>query len=327
MRRRGTRRTATSASRAGAGAGGARGGRGSARSTLQATFDHGERGLRALARSRGQRRPRLRRALGRPPPGRGHDRARPDRDPALRAARPIGATRPAPLDRPRPSCAAARSRSCAAARRRRPRGRALLTGFPSQASTGTRARVLTRSSSARRSFGSAPSSSSWRMLALRPRQASSNRNTRSRGSCSVARSTGTPPRCRPGAARATSADPPRSRSGEALARQPPDAARRTRRGSGVEGAQALAGPEVGRGAARNERIMWTAASVLRRDRVQRDEQHDPEPDQARSRDRRARPSGCLRQERAPPAITAASASAVSTSRYGKRAASCRAGRG
>ena len=54
-------------------------------------------GLRPVARPRRRGRPRLRRALGRPPPGRGHDRGGPDRDPPRRRRR--GRRRPAELDR------------------------------------------------------------------------------------------------------------------------------------------------------------------------------------------------------------------------------------
>ena len=69
-------------------------------------------GLRALARSRGPGRSRLRRALGRPPAGRGHDRGGPDRDPARRRRR--GRRRLTSI---------ASSRTCARSRRGRGDGR------------------------------------------------------------------------------------------------------------------------------------------------------------------------------------------------------------
>ena len=74
-------------------------------------------GLRAVARPRRPGRPRLRRALGRPPARRGHDRGGPDRDPPRRRRR--GRRR---------LTSTASSRTCARSRTRSPSGRSRCRG-------------------------------------------------------------------------------------------------------------------------------------------------------------------------------------------------------
>ena len=222
-------------------------------------------GLRAVARPRDRRRPRLHRALGRPPPGRGHGRARPDRDhPGRRRRRPRRTTTTRARTRTRQALRRRERRARAAARRRGGGGRGArgaFTGWSSQASTGTRARVLTRSSSERRSLGSAPSSSSLRMLALRTAvEASSNRNTAIPASCSVGSPTGIPPSLADLAQRrdqrqALARRPPGAAARAAGARRPRGAARRARPGSRLR--RPLRGRKSAGVPRRNERIMWT----------------------------------------------------------------------
>ena len=97
-------------------------------------------GLRAVARSRCAGRSRLRRALGRAPPGRGHDRGGPDRDPPCRLRRrgrqrltlPAGATLHATW---RSRGGTSSTRRCATGSSRGLRARS--SGSPTSAASGT----------------------------------------------------------------------------------------------------------------------------------------------------------------------------------------------
>ena len=92
---------------------------------LEGTFDHGEEGYGLWLDPDVAGRPRLRRALGGPPPRRGHDRGGPDRDPPRRRGRrrrgltEVGPARPSALARSTwASSSAARNGSSAATARR-----------------------------------------------------------------------------------------------------------------------------------------------------------------------------------------------------------------
>ena len=176
---------------AAAGAGGAGGGGGASApgAAMQATFDHGDRRrLRALARSGGRGRPGLHRALGRPPPGRGDDRAGPDRHQArLTLGRATAAG--APLDaRPRPP---------PSARRR-----------PSQALRRGPREVVAQVLEGAQVVRAGPADSSSRIFVSRTATGSSeNRNSAIPASSSLSSATGTPPRCPRGAAAGRAARP------------------------------------------------------------------------------------------------------------------------
>ena len=118
-RGRGRGRPSRGAAGAAAAAGAARPARRRARGHLRPRRG----GLRALARPRRRRRPRLRRALGRPPARRGHGRGGPDRHPARRRGRRRRRRR---RRRPR---ARARLRAPPPARRRRARRHPLGGGW------------------------------------------------------------------------------------------------------------------------------------------------------------------------------------------------------